>query len=224
MYGIFYNLYLYTLDFFLDLQKIKNYKNIIIKKIRRNNIMAQEKKKKSSPRWSTDRFYGGVTGYLKARRVFWDFILVIIALFILTSSLSTKMTRIDTEIKPLLAANIPVKIANIESDIKNIYIFQQTQSEMLSNIFIFQNFFNELKEETKKYFNPKINDELKAFLGKMQEKEFMEINNSPISEIQKVIEIIIKIGGMDKLMDLLETKDRMLGLGVVILFVDNYNF
>lgn len=186
--------------------------------------MAKEKKKKSSSRWSTDRVYGSVIGHLRARKVFWDFIVIILALFIFTSSLSTKMTRVETQIKPLLDANVPVKIANIESDIKNIYVFQETQSEMLSNIFIFQNFFYKLKEETKNYLNPKINDGLKAFLGKMQEKEFMEVNNSSISEVQKVIKIIVKIGGMDKLVDLLEIKDHMLGLGVVILFVENYDF
>ncbi|GAI89119.1 unnamed protein product, partial [marine sediment metagenome] len=57
-----------------------------------------------------------------------------------------------------------------------------------------------------------------------QEKEFMEINNSSISDVQKVIEIIVKIGGIEKLMDLLETKEKEIGYGVVILFVENYDF
>lgn len=224
MYGIFFKPYFSNLNFFLDLQKIKNYKNNIIKKIRGNSIVAEKKRKKSSSRWSTDRIYGGVIGHLRARKVFWDFIVLIIALFVFTSSLSTKVTRVETAIRPLLEADIPAKLGNIESDIENISITQRTQIDLLSNIIIFQNLFNQLRENSKKILNPEIKDGLKAFLGKVQEKEFIEINNSSISDVQKVIEIIVKIGGIEKLMDLLGIKDKEIGYGVVILFVENYDF
>lgn len=210
MYGIFYNLYLYTLDFFLDLQKIKNYKNNIIKKNRGNSVVVEKKKKKPSSQGFA-KILSGAGG------ISWPTmgVLILLLSLIITTTVNVARigTRLETQLTPLVNADLPKKISTIE-----------TQSNMIFRLVMFKDIVDQLKEDTIKYLNPEIKNGLIVFLEKMKEEEFTKINNSSQLEIQKVIEIIVEIGGIEKLMDLLGTKNHSFAYGVVFLFVENYDF
>lgn len=225
MHGIFSKIYLYNSYFFLDLQKIKNYKNSIIKKIRRNSIVAEKKKKIFSFLTILKKMYS-----ILVAGISWQAMGILILILIFSFSISTKVTRIETrletQLEPLLKADLPTKIVKAELNIENLRSIVKSQSDFLNNLVV-QNLFYQLdylKENTINSLNPEIEDGLNVFLEKMQEEEFIEINNSSKSEVHKIFEIIAKIGGIEKLMDLLETKDRNLAYGVVVLFVENYDF
>lgn len=226
MYGIFSKPYFNNLNFFLDLQQIWNYKNSIIKKIRRNSIVAKKKRKKpSSP--VVESAISGVGLVRKSDNNLGTLTVILAILFFfftISNTTSNKMTRIETQLEPIVKANLPLEISKLKSSVNSINKILDSQSDLINHLSPTQNFFTQAKGITIIRLNPTITDGVKIFLEKMQDEEFIKIRNSSKSKTQKVIEIIAKIGGIEKLMDLLETKDSNLSYGVVALFVEDYAF